>query len=69
MTSLPRSKITLPVLESHLRCRRKSWLQLAGECGETSDYEILLRETRERVRKDAVADRAARKLIQTPLGN
>jgi predicted RecB family nuclease len=43
-------KITRDVLESYLHCRYKSHLKLAGEQGSPSDYEQLMRESRERVR-------------------
>jgi hypothetical protein len=47
------AKITKGILESHLNCRYKSYLQLAGESGCTSDYELLLKESMERVRRAA----------------
>src|SRR5215471_1857838 len=43
-------KITQDVIESYLHCRYKSYLKLAGEQGSLSDYEQLMRESRERVR-------------------
>src|SRR5881392_3708723 len=49
------SKITREILESYLTCRYKGSLQLAGERGVASDYDLLLRESRDRVRKNAAA--------------
>lgn len=43
-------KITQDILESNLKCRYKAHLKLAGEQGVRSDYELLLRESRDRVR-------------------
>jgi predicted RecB family nuclease len=43
-------KITRDVIESYLHCRYKSHLKLAGEQGSPSDYERLMRESRERIR-------------------
>ena len=43
-------KITQDVIESYVHCRYKSYLKLAGEQGGLSDYEQLMRESRERVR-------------------
>jgi len=48
-------KITREVVESYLKCRHKGNLQLAGEQGSTSDYEMLLRESRARVQAAAAA--------------
>src|SRR5262245_20329610 len=45
--------ITREVLEGYLACRHKGLLKLAGEQGEQSDYEILLSESRGRVRQAA----------------
>lgn len=45
--------ITRDVLESYLKCRYKGHLKLAGEQGVATDYELLMRETRERVRQGA----------------
>src|SRR5262245_25447537 len=44
------TKITGDVLESYLQCKYKGYLKLAGEQGLQSDYELLLRETRNQVR-------------------
>ncbi len=49
------TKITSDVLESHLNCKYKGYLNLAGEQGNLSDYERLMGETRERVRLAATA--------------
>ena len=51
-----RTKITTDLYESHLKCRRKSSLHIAGERGSPSEYGVLLHEARARVRADAVAD-------------
>jgi predicted RecB family nuclease len=45
--------ITRDVLESYLKCRYKGYLKLAGERGVPADYELLMKETRERVRQGA----------------
>ena len=50
------AKTTSEVLESYLKCQYKGYLQLAGARGNTSDYEILLKETRARVRVAAAAN-------------
>src|SRR5262245_42110421 len=52
--------ITRDVLESHLKCRYKGRLRLAGERGSPSDYELLLAEARERVRQAATEKLLAR---------
>lgn len=52
--------ITREVLESHLQCRYKGHLKLAGEQGCPSDYELLLAEARERVRHAATEKLLAR---------
>src|SRR5262245_60970219 len=49
------TKITLDVIESFLNCSYKSHLKLAGEQGSPSDYQQLMRESRERVRPAATA--------------
>ena len=46
--------ITRDVLEGYLACRHKGHLKLAGEQGERSDYEVLLSESRERLRQAAM---------------
>src|SRR3954452_12711326 len=48
-------KITGGILEAYLKCRFKAHLLLAGEHGQPHDYEILMRESRERVRSQATA--------------
>jgi hypothetical protein len=45
--------ITRKVLESHLKCRYKGHLKLAGERGSPTDYEVLMAESRERVSQAA----------------
>src|SRR5262249_37458391 len=47
------TQITREVLESHLKCRYKGHLRLAGQPGDRSDYELLMIESRERVRQAA----------------
>jgi predicted RecB family nuclease len=47
------AKITRDVVESRLRCRYKAHLKLAGEQGAPSDYEALLAEARDEVRRKA----------------
>jgi predicted RecB family nuclease len=54
------AKITRDVLEAYLQCRTKGHLKLAGEAGDKSDYEVLMAETRERVRLAATARLRAR---------
>jgi predicted RecB family nuclease len=48
-------KITSEIIESHLKCRRKSGLLLAGERGNKSDYEVLLAEARACAQTTAVS--------------
>jgi predicted RecB family nuclease len=48
------TKITKDILESHLRCKYKAHLKLAGEKGNRSDYEALLGGFREEVRLRAI---------------
>jgi hypothetical protein len=50
------AKTTREVLESYLKCQYKGYLKLGGAQGSTSDYEILLRETRARLRVAAAAN-------------
>ena len=52
--------ITREVLESHLKCRYKGHLKLAGERGSLSDYELLLAGVREQVRQTATERLLAR---------
>src|SRR5262249_9396778 len=66
--------ITRDVLESYLKCRYKGHLKLAGERGVPADYELLMKETRERVRQGATdlllarhkGDKGLRGLTVTP---
>jgi predicted RecB family nuclease len=44
---------TRDVLESYLKCKYKGHLKLAGQRGVPADYELLMRETRERVQQGA----------------
>src|SRR5579859_1727404 len=46
-------KITSDLLESHLKCRYKAHLKAAAERGLLHDYEILMKESRERIRQAA----------------
>lgn len=48
------SKITRGVLESYLSCKYKSYLRWRGQQGISSDYEVLLAEAREEVRRKAI---------------
>ena len=48
------TKITREVLESYLHCKTKAHLKLAGQQGIRSDYEALLAETRQEVRRQAI---------------
>jgi predicted RecB family nuclease len=54
------AKITRHVLQSHLNCKYKSHLKLAGEQGIMSDYEALLSSNRQEVRKQAIGKILAR---------
>ena len=47
------TKITQDIIESYLRCRHKAHLKLTGQRGTRSDYERLLAESREAVRRRA----------------
>jgi predicted RecB family nuclease len=65
-------KITSDVLESYLKCRYKGYLKTMGEKGLSHDYEILMKESRERIRQAAMAKLLARHngdklLIRLPL--
>src|SRR5438309_7682646 len=71
MTSDPSSqrcnmsgKITIDVLESRLKCRYKGHLKTAGEQGAPHDYEILMKESRKRIREVATAMLLARHVSQ-----
>jgi predicted RecB family nuclease len=48
------TKITREILESHLKCRYKGHLKLAGEQGIKSEYEVLLVEAREELQARAI---------------
>src|SRR3954452_14909055 len=48
------TKITRDVLESHLHCKTKAHLKLAGQQGSVSDYEGLLAASRQEVRQQAI---------------
>jgi predicted RecB family nuclease len=54
------AKITRDILESRLNCRYKAHLQLAGQQGQRSDYDLFLREARDRVRRAATETLLAR---------
>jgi predicted RecB family nuclease len=53
-------KITNDVLEARLRCRYKAHLEMVGERGEPHDHEVLMQESRERLRQAATAKLLAR---------
>jgi hypothetical protein len=48
------TKITREILESYLYCKTKASLQLVGEQGNKSDYEVLLAANRQEVRQQAI---------------
>src|SRR5271165_7000853 len=48
------TKITRDILEAYLSCKTKAHLKLAGQQGIRSDYEAMLAETRQEVRKTAI---------------
>jgi predicted RecB family nuclease len=54
------AKITSEVLESYLQCKYKAYLKLAGAQGVSSDYELFLLETRNRIRLAATEKFEAR---------
>ena len=54
------AKLTREVLESYQHCKTKAHLKLAGQQGIRSDYEGLLAETRQEVRKTAIDKMLAR---------
>jgi hypothetical protein len=60
------TKITREVLESYLHCKTKAYLKLAGQQGIRSDYEALLAETRQEVRKTAIDKMLARHAESLP---
>jgi hypothetical protein len=47
------TKITREILESHLKCRYKGHLKLAGEQGVRAEYEVLIVEARQELRAGA----------------
>jgi predicted RecB family nuclease len=53
-------KITSDVLESRLKCRYKGHLKTVGEQGLPHDYEILMKESRERIGRAATPKLLAR---------
>jgi predicted RecB family nuclease len=62
-------KITGDVLESRLKCRYKGYLKMAREQGIPHDYEILMKESRERIRQAATTGLLARQDgDQVPIG-
>jgi hypothetical protein len=54
------TKINRQILEAYLNCKTKAHLKLAGQQGIRSDYEGLLAETRQEVRKTAIDKMLAR---------
>jgi hypothetical protein len=62
-------KITNHVLEARLKCKYKAPLLLASERGQLHDYELLMKESRERIRQAATTRLLARHSGQeTPSG-
>jgi hypothetical protein len=49
--------ITRHIIESYLNCKYKGHLQLTGQHGTKSDFELLLDDAREQVRRRAIGDR------------
>ena len=49
------SKITRDILESYVFCRSKGYLQWTGEYGMPSDYAMFLTQSRDEVRRKAMA--------------
>jgi hypothetical protein len=49
------SKITRDILESYVFCRSKAYLQWTGEDGKPSDYAMFLTQSRDEVRRKAMA--------------
>jgi predicted RecB family nuclease len=54
------TKITRDILESSLNCKYKGYLKLAGQQGTRSDYALLLAESRDAVRRQAIEKILAR---------
>src|SRR5215475_12956630 len=48
------SEITREIVESYLNCKHKGHLKLTGQQGTRSDYEILLAESRDELRRRAI---------------
>ncbi len=48
------TKLTREIVESYLNCKYKGPLQLAGQQGTRSDYELLLAESRDELRCRAI---------------
>ncbi len=48
------TKITRNIIESYLNCKYKGHLKLAGQQGTRSDYELLLAESRDAIRRRAI---------------
>lgn len=62
-------KITTDILESYLQCRYKGHLKLVGERGTPSDYEQLMKVSREHVQRAARKNLLARYEGSEPLRN
>ena len=68
------TKITRDIAESYLNCKYKGHLKFTGQQGARSDYEVLLAETRDAVRRQATdlilvrhrGERVKRDLVLTP---
>jgi predicted RecB family nuclease len=54
------TKISRDIIESHLNCKVKAHLKLAGQQGNRSDYELLLAQSRNLVRQRAIEKIIAR---------
>src|SRR5437867_3201056 len=70
------SKITQDILESYVFCKYKGYLQWTGEHGKLSDYAMFLTQSRDEVRRKAMAkmlaqhhqDHVVRGMLLTPFG-
>jgi hypothetical protein len=60
------ARITRDIIESYLSCKYKGYLRLGGQRGIKSDYELLLAESREEVRKKATAGDSRVKKTNAP---
>ena len=49
------SQITQDILESYVFCKSKGYLQWTGEHGQPSDYAMFLTQSRDEVRRKAMA--------------